>query len=96
MTESSQPGAKGVQRMNFRQRRFRYGLLLGAAFLVGVVSGPTVGVLGRAVAQDRSRAEASQFLKIFGDVFVKLVIPCISETRVWNLHDQLRTVRVLN
>ena len=58
--------------MNFRQRRFRYGLLLGAAFIVGVVAGPTVSVLGRAVAQDQSRAEASQFLKVFGDVFERV------------------------
>src|SRR4051794_3147226 len=58
--------------MNFRQRRFRNGLLIGAAFLVGVVAGPTAGVLGRAVAQDGSRAEASQFLKVFGDVFERV------------------------
>jgi len=58
--------------MKFRQRGFRFGLLLGAAFLVGVVSGPTVGVLGRAVAQDQSRAEATQFLKVFGDVFERV------------------------
>src|ERR1700676_1558588 len=66
------PRARGVERMNFRQRRFRYGLMLGAAFFVGVVSGPTIGVLGRAVAQDQSRAEASQFLKVFGDVFERV------------------------
>src|SRR4051812_21915084 len=58
--------------MKFRQRRFRYGLLMGAAFLVGVAVGPTVCVLGRAVAQDQSRAEASQFLKVFGDVFERV------------------------
>jgi carboxyl-terminal processing protease len=58
--------------MNFRQRRFRNGLLLGAAFLVGVASGPTVGFLGRAVAQDQSRSEATQFLKVFGDVFERV------------------------
>jgi len=58
--------------MNFRQRRFRYGLLVGAAFLIGVGAGPTVGFLGHAVAQDQSRAEASQFLKVFGDVFERV------------------------
>ena len=58
--------------MNFRERRFRYGLMLGAAFFVGVVSGPTIGVLGRAVAQDQSHAEATQFLKVFGDVFERV------------------------
>ncbi len=58
--------------MNFRQRRFRYGLLLGAAFFVGVVSGPTAGVLGRALAQDQNHAEATQFLKVFGDVFERV------------------------
>ena len=58
--------------MNFRQPRFRNGLLLGAAFLAGAISGPTMSVLGRAVAQDQSRAEASQFLKVFGDVFERI------------------------
>ena len=58
--------------MNFRQRRFRYGLLVGAAFVAGAALGPTVSVLGRAVAQDQSRAEASQFLKVFGDVFERV------------------------
>ncbi|MSP01175.1 MAG: S41 family peptidase [Acetobacteraceae bacterium] len=58
--------------MNFRQPRFRNGLLLGAAFLAGVAIGPTASVLGRAVAQDHSRAEASQFLKVFGDVFERV------------------------
>jgi carboxyl-terminal processing protease len=45
---------------------------LGAAFLVGVASGPTVGFLGRAVAQDQSHSEATQFLKVFGDVFERV------------------------
>ena len=58
--------------MNFGQRRFRNGLLLGAVFMVGVAAGPAIGVLGRAVAQDQSRAEASQFLKVFGDVFERV------------------------
>src|SRR6202161_2228975 len=58
--------------MNFRQRRFRNGLLLGAAFLVGVASGPTVGFLGHALAQDQSRTEATQYLKVFGDVFERV------------------------
>ena len=30
------------------------------------------GIISRAVAQDRSRAEASQFLKVFGDVFERV------------------------
>ena len=58
--------------MNFRQRRFRYGLLVGAAFVAGAALGPTANILGHAVAQDHSRAEASQFLKIFGDVFERV------------------------
>ncbi len=58
--------------MNFRQRRFRNGLLLGGVFLVGVAVGPTAGVLGRAAAQDQSRGEATQFLKVFGDVFERV------------------------
>lgn len=58
--------------MNLRQRRFRNGLLLGAVFMVGVASGPAIGLLGRAVAQDQSRSEAMQFMKVFGDVFERV------------------------
>jgi len=55
----------------FPQRRFRYGLLLGAAFFVGVASGPTVGFLARA-STGSVPGEASQFLKVFGDVFERV------------------------
>ncbi len=58
--------------MNFRQRRLRNGLLLGAAFLAGVVAGPTFGVLGHAAAQDSSQAETYQMLKVFGDVLERV------------------------
>jgi carboxyl-terminal processing protease len=58
--------------MEFRRRRFKLSLMLGAAFFVGAVSAPTLGVLGRALAQDQSRAEASQYLKVFGDVFERV------------------------
>ena len=58
--------------MNFRHRRFRNGLLLGAVFIAGMGAGPIAGVLGHAFAQDPSRAEASQYLKVFGDVFERV------------------------
>src|ERR1700679_2562168 len=58
--------------MNFRQRRFRSGLLLGAAVLVGVASGATACFLCRAVAPDQPHSEATQFLKVFGDVFERV------------------------
>jgi carboxyl-terminal processing protease len=58
--------------MNFRQRRLRNGLLLGTAFLAGVVAGPAFGVLGHASAQDSSRAETYQMLKVFGDVLERV------------------------
>ena len=58
--------------MNDRQPRFRYSLMLGAAFLAGGAAMSMAGIISRAVAQDRSRAEASQFLKVFGDVFERV------------------------
>ncbi len=58
--------------MQFRQRRFRNGLLLGAAFVAGIAIGPTAHVLGRAVAADQARGDATQFLKVFGDVFERV------------------------
>ncbi len=54
--------------MGLRKPRLRNGLLLGVAFMVGVVAAPTVTVLGRAVAQDSPRTEIYQLLKVFGDV----------------------------
>jgi len=54
--------------MGLRRPRFRNGLLLGAAFMVGVIAAPAVTVLGRAVAQDSPRTEIYQLLKVFGDV----------------------------
>src|SRR3954447_5609603 len=58
--------------MNFRQRRLRNGLLLGTAFLAGIVAGPTFSVLGHAAAQDSSRTEVYQMLKVFGDVLERV------------------------
>jgi carboxyl-terminal processing protease len=54
--------------MSFRQRRLRNGLLLGTAFMAGVVAAPAITVLGRASAQDSSRTDIYQMLKVFGDV----------------------------
>ena len=54
--------------MNFRHRRLRNGLLLGTAFMAGVVAAPAITVLGRASAQDSSRTDIYQMLKVFGDV----------------------------
>ena len=51
-----------------RKTRFRHALLIGSAFLLGVVAAPTVNVLGSALAQDSGRADIFQMLKVFGDV----------------------------
>ncbi|MGE0224954.1 MAG: S41 family peptidase [Acetobacteraceae bacterium] len=58
--------------MDFRQRRWRNGLLLGTAFIAGLIIGPTYNVLGPAVAQDTSRTEMYQLLKVFGDVLERI------------------------
>ena len=64
--------------MEFRPRRFRTGLLLGAAFAAGVAIGPGSGLLGRhfgidrAFAQDSGRADTYRLLTLFGDVFERV------------------------
>lgn len=63
-----QDGTKGALRMGLRKPRLRPGLLVGVAFMAGLVAGPTVSVLGQAVAQDSPRTEIYQLLKVFGDV----------------------------
>jgi carboxyl-terminal processing protease len=54
--------------MDRKKTRLRNGLLLGTAFLFGVIAAPTVSVLGQAVAQDNARVDIYQMLKVFGDV----------------------------
>ena len=64
--------------MKLRPRRFRTGLLLGAAFMAGVAVGPGYGLVGRhlgidaALAQDSSRADTYRLLTLFGDVFERV------------------------
>jgi carboxyl-terminal processing protease len=59
--------------MQFRPRRFRLGLLLGGAFITGMLFGPASGVLDRAFAQDStSNAEDYRLLTLFGEVFEKV------------------------
>ena len=58
--------------MDVRQRRWRNGLLIGTAFVAGIIAGPTYNVLGSAFAQDGSRTEIYQLLKVFGDVLERV------------------------
>ena len=58
--------------MVFRARHLRYGLLLGTAFMAGVVAGPGLGLLHHALAQDSSRTDMYQLLKVFGDVLQRV------------------------
>jgi carboxyl-terminal processing protease len=58
--------------MDFRARHWRYGLLVGTAFLAGTAFGPGIGSLGRAFAQDSSRTDMYQMLKVFGDVMQRV------------------------
>src|SRR6202022_4642724 len=41
-------------------------------FMAGVVAGPGVGSLGSAFAQDSSRTDMYQMLKVFGDVMQRV------------------------
>lgn len=64
--------------MEFRPRRFKTGLLIGAAFLAGVAIPPTTGFLSRhlgidrAFAEDSGRADTYHLLQLFGDVFERV------------------------
>ena len=58
--------------MDFRPRSWRFALLLGTAFLGGVAAGPGLGVLTQAFAQDTSRTDMYQLLKVFGDVIQRV------------------------
>jgi carboxyl-terminal processing protease len=63
---------KDTKRMQLRPRRFRTGLLIGGAFVAGVMFGPAAGVLGHAFAQDTSYADDYRLLTLFGEVFEKV------------------------
>jgi carboxyl-terminal processing protease len=58
--------------MNLRARHWRYGLLIGTAFMAGAAFGPTIGSLGLAFAQDSSHTDMYQMLKVFGDVMQRV------------------------
>jgi carboxyl-terminal processing protease len=64
--------------MEFRPRRVRTGLLLGAAFAAGVVLGPATGIVSRhlgietARADDAGRTDTYRLLTLFGDVFERV------------------------
>jgi carboxyl-terminal processing protease len=65
-------GAEGKESMDFRARPWRYGLLIGTAFVAGAALGPSLGSLGSAFAQDSSRTDMYQMLKVFGDVMQRV------------------------
>jgi carboxyl-terminal processing protease len=58
--------------MNFRARPWRFGLLVGTAFIAGAALGPSLGSLGMAFAQDSSHTDMYQMLKVFGDVMQRV------------------------
>ena len=58
--------------MVFRARHWRFGLLLGTAFVGGIAVGPGLGSLSSAFAQDSSRTDMYQMLKVFGDVMQRV------------------------
>jgi carboxyl-terminal processing protease len=64
--------------MDFRSPRLRTGLLLGTAFVAGIVIGPASGLIGRHfgleafAAQDSGRTDTYRLLTLFGDVFERV------------------------
>jgi carboxyl-terminal processing protease len=72
MRHGSSRGVEGKESMDFRARPWRYGLLIGTAFVAGAAVGPSLGSLGMAFAQDSSRTDMYQMLKVFGDVIQRV------------------------
>src|SRR6201985_720340 len=64
--------AEGKESMNLRARHWRYGLVIGTAFVAGASVGPSLSGLGNAFAQDSSRTDLYQLLKKFGDVMQRV------------------------
>jgi carboxyl-terminal processing protease len=74
--------ARRMKRMDYRSRRLRSGLLLGTAFVAGVVIGPASGLISRhlgysfgfaaSAAQDSGRADTYRLLTLYGDVFERV------------------------
>src|ERR1700722_6697053 len=64
--------AKGIESMNLRARHWRYGLLIGTAFVAGAALGPLLPGLGSAFAQDSTHTDMYQMLKVFGDVMQRV------------------------
>jgi carboxyl-terminal processing protease len=74
--------ARRMKRMDYRSRRLRSGLLLGTAFVAGVVIGPASGLISRqlgysfgfsaSAAQESGRADTYRLLTLFGDVFERV------------------------
>lgn len=58
--------------MVFRRWNWRFGLLIGVTFISGAAIGPGFKVLGAAFAQDSSRTDMYQMLKVFGDVMQRI------------------------
>src|ERR1700743_1973569 len=58
--------------MHFRARHWRYGLLIGPPVVAGAALGPILPGLGTAFAQDSSRTDMYQMLKVFGDVMQRV------------------------
>jgi carboxyl-terminal processing protease len=58
--------------MDHRVRHWRYGLLIGTAFLAGVTLGPKLGALSEAFAQDSTHTDLYQMAKVFGDVMQRV------------------------
>jgi carboxyl-terminal processing protease len=63
---------KGTKSMNFRARHWRFGLLVGTAFVAGAAFGPGLGALDSAFAQGTKSTDMYQMLKVFGDVMQRV------------------------
>lgn len=61
-------GISETSGMDRKMTRLRHALLIGSAFILGIAAAPTINVLGSALAQDGSRTDIFQMLKVFGDV----------------------------
>ena len=64
--------AKGIESMNLRAWHWRYGLLIGTAFVAGTALGLVIPGLRSAFAQDSTHTDMYQMLKVFGDVMQRV------------------------
>jgi carboxyl-terminal processing protease len=66
------PNDEMIRSKILRDRKWRYAVVAGTAFVIGSVAGPGIGSLTAAFAQDSKPTDMYQLLKVFGDVMQRV------------------------